>query len=162
MALALALVLVPLALSAVAFLLPSERWRPWLLPLGGAVRLALTAAALPRSDVAALSGWMQLDALGKVLLLLLDVLFFVSALYAPSYLRLRASRENRALCGCLLAFLGTSALVAQAHHLGLLWVAVEASVLATAPTVYFNRNTRSLEATWKYLLIGSVGIALAL
>ena len=162
MALALALVLVPLALAAVAFALPSERWRPWLLPLGGAARLAMTAAAVSRPDVAALSGWLQLDALGKVLLLLLDVLFFVSALYAPSYLRLRASRDNRALCGCLLAFLGTSALVAQAHHLGLLWVAVEASVLATAPTVYFNRNTRSLEATWKYLLIGSVGIALAL
>jgi hydrogenase-4 component F len=32
----------------------------------------------------------------------------------------------------------------------------------TAPLIYFNRNRRSLEATWKYLLIGSVGIALAL
>src|SRR6185295_13312194 len=162
MALALALVLVPLALAAAAFALPSERWRPWLLPLGGAARLAMTLVAVSRSDVSALSGWMRLDALGKVLLLLLDVLFFVSALYAPAYLRMRASRDNRALCGCLLAFLGTSALVAQAHHLGLLWVAVEASVLASAPTIYFNRNARSLEASWKYLLIGSVGIALAL
>src|SRR5262249_48564645 len=140
----------------------SERWRPWLLPLGGAVRLILTGFAVSRSDVGALSGWMQLDALGKVLLLLLDVLFFLAALYAPAYLRLRASRDNRALVGWLLAFLGTSGLVAQAHHLGLLWVAVEASVLASAPTVYFNRNQRSLEATWKYLLIGSVGTALAL
>jgi len=162
MVLALALVLVPLGLAPVAFLLPSERWRPWLLPLGGAARLALTAAALPRQDVTALSGWLQLDALGKVLLLLLDVLFFLCALYAPAYLKMRASRDNRALCGCMLAFLGTSGLVAQAHHLGLLWVAIEATTLASAPTLYFNRNTRSLEATWKYLLIGSVGIALAL
>src|SRR5207302_1529163 len=32
----------------------------------------------------------------------------------------------------------------------------------SAPSIYFNHNPRSLEATWKYLLIGSVGIALAL
>src|ERR1039457_1332859 len=39
---------------------------------------------------------------------------------------------------------------------------MEATTLATAPLLYFNHNARSLEATWKYLLIGSVGIALAL
>ena len=48
------------------------------------------------------------------------------------------------------------------HHLGLMWVAMEATTLVTAPLIYFNHNARSLEATWKYLLIGSVGIALAL
>ena len=53
-------------------------------------------------------------------------------------------------------------LVACSHHLGLMWVAIEATTLATAPLIYFNRTPRSLEATWKYLLIGSVGIALAL
>lgn len=53
-------------------------------------------------------------------------------------------------------------LVAMSHHLGLMWVAMEATTLVTAPLLYFNHNARSLEATWKYLLIGSVGIALAL
>ena len=53
-------------------------------------------------------------------------------------------------------------LVALSHHLGLMWVAMEATTLVTAPLLYFNHNARSLEATWKYLLIGSVGIALAL
>src|SRR5258706_7774530 len=43
-----------------------------------------------------------------------------------------------------------------------MWVAIEATTLATAPLIYFNRTPRSIEATWKYLLIGSVGIALAL
>src|SRR5258706_2580053 len=43
-----------------------------------------------------------------------------------------------------------------------MWVAIEATTLATAPLIYFNRTQRSIEATWKYLLIGSVGIALAL
>jgi len=75
---------------------------------------------------------------------------------------LRRDRSNRIFCTCLLAFLGTMTLMTVSHHLGLMWVALEATTLASAPLLYFNRNQRSLEATWKYLLIGSVGIALAL
>jgi hydrogenase-4 component F len=43
-----------------------------------------------------------------------------------------------------------------------MWVAIETATLCTAPLLYFHRTPRSIEATWKYLLIGSVGIALAL
>ena len=53
-------------------------------------------------------------------------------------------------------------LVTLSHHWGLMWVAVEATTLASAPLIYFHRHPRSLEATWKYLVICSVGIALAL
>jgi hydrogenase-4 component F len=65
-------------------------------------------------------------------------------------------------CANLSVVLALMTLVALSHHLGLMWVAMEATTLASAPLLYFNRNPRSLEATWKYLLIGSVGIALAL
>ena len=64
--------------------------------------------------------------------------------------------------GCLAAFLATMTLVAVSQHFGLMWVGVEATTLASAPLIYFHRQHRSLEATWKYLLICSVGIALAL
>jgi hydrogenase-4 component F len=43
-----------------------------------------------------------------------------------------------------------------------LWVGIEATTLSSAPLIYFHRHQRSLQATWKYLLICSVGIALAL
>src|SRR5262249_14643925 len=75
---------------------------------------------------------------------------------------LRADRPNRVFCANLLFALGMMSLVTLSHHLGLMWVAMEATTLASAPSIYFNHNPRSLEATWKYLLIGSVGIALAL
>jgi hydrogenase-4 component F len=39
---------------------------------------------------------------------------------------------------------------------------METTTLVSAPLIYFHRTKRSLEATWKYLLICSVGIALAL
>jgi hydrogenase-4 component F len=52
--------------------------------------------------------------------------------------------------------------VCVSQHFGILWVAVEATTLSSAPLIYFHRHHRSLEAAWKYLLICSVGIALAL
>jgi hydrogenase-4 component F len=162
MSMALALILVPLLAAALAAALPSNRLRPWLLPLGGLAHLALVAAALGGPAVSEMGGWLVLDPLGKVLLVLVSVLFFLCALYAPGYLALRPERPNRVLCTCLLGALAMMTLVALAHHLGLMWVAVEATTLVSAPALYFNHNPRSLEATWKYLLICSVGIALAL
>jgi hydrogenase-4 component F len=159
-----ALIAVPLVAGAGAYAVPSNRWRPWLMPLGGAAHLALVAVVLTADapDLIALGGWLKLDALGQVVLGLLSVLFFLASLYAPGYLALRADRPNRVLCGNLLVSLGMMSLVALSHHLGLMWVAMEATTLVSAPSIYFNHNARSLEATWKYLLIGSVGIALAL
>jgi hydrogenase-4 component F len=46
--------------------------------------------------------------------------------------------------------------------MGVLWVAIESTTLCSAPLIYFHRHHRSLEAAWKYLMICSVGIALAL
>jgi hydrogenase-4 component F len=100
--------------------------------------------------------------LGKVVLGFVSVLFFLCSLYAPGYLALRADRPNRIFCTNLFASLSVMTLVTVSHHLGVMWVAMEATTLITAPAIYFNHNARSLEATWKYLLIGSFGIALAL
>src|SRR6476620_4658110 len=160
------LILFPLLMAAAAFATPSNRWRPWLLPVGGLGQLGLATAAILRSgDGTVLSGfygWLVLDPLGKLVLGFLSVLFFLCSLYAPGYLALRADRPNRVFCANLFVVQAMTTLVAVSHHLGLMWVAMEATTLATAPLLYFNHNARSLEATWKYLLIGSVGIALAL
>jgi hydrogenase-4 component F len=159
------LILFPLAMAVVTFAWPLDRTRPWLLPLGGLGHLGLVVAALhPSSFILHPSegGWLALDALGKVILGFLSVLFFLCALYAPGYLALRSDRPNRVFCANLFTALAMMTLVTLSHHLGLMWVAMEATTLASAPAIYFNHNARSLEATWKYLLIGSVGIALAL
>lgn len=52
--------------------------------------------------------------------------------------------------------------VCATRNLSVLWVGIEATTLSSAPLIYFHRHRRSLEATWKYLVICSVGIALAL
>jgi len=156
------LILVPLLAAVGAAVTPSNRWRPLWVPVGGAAHLVVMGVALALRPSPALQGWLALDALGMLVLGFISLLFFLCALYAPAYLALRPDRPNRVFCACLLAMLAMMSLVSLSHHLGLMWVGMEATTLATAPLLYFNHNARSLEATWKYLLIGSVGIALAL
>ena len=152
----------PIAWGIVAFLLPSNSWRPWLLPIGGLVHLMMTANALQAAEGLGFNGWLNLDPLGKIFLGLVSLLFFLCACYAPGYLAQRHLRNNRVLCACMMLSLGMMSLIILSHHLGLMWVAMETTTLVSAPGLYFNHNPRSLEATWKYLLICSVGIALAL
>ena len=154
----LALVILPLLFAGLAFAIPSARVRPWLVPIGAAVNATLTVLALTRPRPSALGGWVVLDPLGKLVLAFLSLLYLLCALYAPAYLAVRPQRRNRIFCAALLAFFAMTTLVVLSHHLGLMWVAIEASTLSSAPLLYFNQNRRSLEATWKYLLIGSFPI----
>jgi hydrogenase-4 component F len=161
-----AVILLPLVMAAIAYWLPSDRRRPWLLPAGALGHILIVfGALLPESQGSALSGlggWLALDALGKLVLGFLSVFYFLCFLYAPGYLALRSDRPNRVFCANLFVGQAMTTLVVLSYHLGLMWVAMEATTLASAPLLYFNHNARSLEATWKYLMVGSVGIALAL
>jgi len=159
---AIALCLAPLLVALAALALPARVERSWLVPLGAAVHLALVVVALVGDTPVAFGGWLALDPLGRIVLPLVSGLFFACSLYVPDYLRQRSEERHRVFCAALLAFLAMMTLIILSHHLGLMWVALEANTLVSAPLLYFNRNRRSLEATWKYLLIGGVGIALAL
>jgi hydrogenase-4 component F len=159
---AFALIFLPLAMAAIAAAIPSNRLRPLLLPVCATVHAAMTIVVLSRPELADCGPWLVLDPPGKVILLVVSALFLACSFYCVGYLHYRLERSNRVFVSCLLAFLGIMSLVTWSHHLGLMWVAIEATTLSTAPLIYFNHSKRSIEATWKYLLVGSVGIALAL
>lgn len=137
-------------------------------PLSGyTVGLPAQAAGAP---------WFAYDALGLLFLGITSLLFLGAAHYSVKYLALEKrgtgggtgdafifnNEPEAVFTGCLLLFLAAMSAVAASRHLGLLWALVEATTLLSAPLIYFHRSKRSLEATWKYLLICSVGIALAL
>jgi hydrogenase-4 component F len=160
----LLLVALPLAFALAALAIPSARVRPWLLPVAALVQIPVLARLVSsaRRSPATSDAWLGLDPLGTLLLGYLTIFFVCCACYAPAYLRLRAERPNRIFCTMLLVFFAMMNLFGISQHVGLMWVAIEATTLSTGPLLYFNHNPRSIEATWKYLLIGSVGIALAL
>ncbi len=159
---AFALILLPIIMAAIAAAVPSNYWRPWLLPVASTVHLALTVAAILQPHLVTGATWLELDPPGQIVLFVVSTLFFPCSFYTAGYLRMRQERSNRVFCACLLMSLGSMSLMTLSHHLGLMWVAAEATTLATTPLIYFNRTQQSIEATWKYLLISSVGVALAL
>jgi hydrogenase-4 component F len=58
-------------------------------------------------------------------------------------------------------FLAAMSLAVLADNLGVMWVAVEATTITTAFLVGHHRTRLSLEAAWKYVVLGSVGVAIA-
>src|SRR5208282_2542247 len=53
-------------------------------------------------------------------------------------------------------------LALAANNIGLMWVAIELATLTTVMMVAIYRTHEAIEAAWKYFILGSVGIALAL
>lgn len=157
-----AIVILPLLGALIAWLVTDNRKRSFILPLFALIHLGLTLALLVETPPPSPQGWIFLDPLGKLSLLSSSILFTICATYAVGYLNYRRNRPNRILCAALLVCLSAMTLVTLSQHLGLLWIALEATTVTMAPLIYFNRNARSIEATWKYLLICSVGIAIAL
>ncbi len=160
----LALVLLPVLGALGAYLHRAEAHRTaWLVSVA-ALHLVLVGLVwtAPPPPPALLDGWIAVDALGLIILTLASLLFFVAALYTVGYLRRESPRGGRAFVSCILAFLAAVSLVALSHHFAVLWIALEASTLAVAPLIFHRHDRRSLEAVWKYLVISSVAIALAL
>jgi hydrogenase-4 component F len=160
----LALILLPVVGAGVAYVL-NARARSRVLLAIAIVHVLLVTVLWLRPDTSAAGGWLVADALGQVVLTLVSILFLAVTHYAVGYLRtegIRGARGGRAFVSCMLAFLAAASLVAVSHHLAMLWIGMETTTLAIAPLVFDRRDRRSLEAVWKYLVLSSVGIALAL
>jgi hydrogenase-4 component F len=103
------------------------------------------------------------DYLGLIFLALLIIITFVSALHYVT------SSKNRSNTPAIIAlhnagtifFTGAITGVYFTSHFGVLWAFVEATTLGASVLIYHNRNQDSLEATWKYLFVCSIGIAIA-
>ncbi|MDP2645994.1 MAG: proton-conducting transporter membrane subunit [Desulfobacterales bacterium] len=172
----MSIVLIPTGLGALALFISSRRLRRAILLIGsGSHATAVCILAINQPAIKS-GGWVGLDALGLLFLAITSILFAAVAVYTCGYLTREAghvvrdveegfsfgNKSEAVFIGCLLFFLAAMSLVCISRDLGLLWVAVEATTLVSAPLISFHRHHRSLEATWKYLLICSVGIALAL
>ncbi|MFA6092662.1 MAG: proton-conducting transporter membrane subunit [Elusimicrobiota bacterium] len=171
-----ALLGVPMFCGAVAFFLRPHGPRRFLLVAAALAHAALTLQTWRCLPAPVLLGYLELDAAGRLFMSITSVLFLAAAVYAVGFLKeSRHAKESEqedgfffdnapeaAFTGGLLFFLATMTLAALSQHFGLLWVAVEATTLASAPLIHYHRQRSSLEAAWKYLLICSVGIALAL
>lgn len=171
-----ALILVPVAvplLGAVVFLLAGWRSATRWVGAGSsalvlAAAIALAARVCSSGPRTALGGLLRVDALSAFMLIVIAVVALLATAATPAYLRgeIEAGRASvrTAARHCLLVqvFLAAMATAVLAANLGVLWVSIEATTIVTAFLVGQRRTRTAIEAAWKYVVICSTGIALAL
>jgi hydrogenase-4 component F len=169
--LAVATVALPAALAVAVALVPRRAIRPLALlgalaTAGVAGTLALVALADP--SVSEVGRWIVVDAAGGLLVATIAAIGLVSALVSPTYLDgarssvVRRERAERTYWAVLLAFWAVLLAVPLAGNLGAAWIAIEATTAASALLVGFSGKPRALEAGWKYLILTSLGLGVAL
>ena len=108
------------------------------------------------------------DPFNVFLIALTALVGFTTAVFSRPYTRIerdlgRLSARRLRLYHCMYQLFTTAMLVAlSTNNMGLLWVAMEAATLSTVLLVSLYRTRASIEAAWKYFILCSVGIALAL
>ncbi|MCR4282478.1 MAG: hydrogenase 4 subunit F [Bauldia sp.] len=165
---AIALVLgVPLTAAALLAVLPGYRLTARLNVLAAFVTLgaAVSLYFLPRPEP---GNYLFIDDLNIVFIVLSTFVAFTTSVFSASYIghELETGKLTPAYLRFyhamyqLLMFAMNLALLA--NNIGLMWVAIELATLTTVLMVGIYRTAEALEAAWKYFILGSVGIALAL
>jgi hydrogenase-4 component F len=164
---AAAVLIVPLVAAAILVLLPYYR-------LAAALNVAATfltllaAAALLVGPVPPSTAYLLVDDLNIVFIALNTFVGFTTSIFSASYIgheieigRLTPTylRFYHAMYQILMFAMNLALL---ANNIGLMWVAIEVATLTTVMMVGIYRTHEALEAAWKYFILGSVGIGLAL
>ena len=110
------------------------------------------------------------DPLGAFFVLIVSAVGLAMSIYSPGYVKSYFGRKSVGVMGGFynLLLLSTTLLFLAGNAFffliswELMWVAIEGSTLASVLLIAFYNEKTSLEAAWKYIIIGSVGIALAL
>jgi hydrogenase-4 component F len=132
--------------------------------------LCLATARLFLAGVvpAAFGDALRVDGLSALVLVLCGFVGVLSAAYGVGYLRrndarnLVTSRMRREFYGLIPFYVFAMLLVAMSNNLGIMWIAVELTTLASVFLITFHDRDTSLEGGWKFLVLGSLGLAFAL
>lgn len=136
-----------------------------LVPAFFITHLVLTEGTINQNII---GGLFYIDSLSVIILDIILVIGFLACIYSIKYLdeeykhQVIDMKRIRIYYSLTYAFIFTMVLVVTTQNLGLMWIAIEATTLASAFLVGFYNNKHSIEAAWKYIIICSVGIALAL
>lgn len=110
---------------------------------------------------------LRADALAAFMVLVVAIVAVLAVWSAIGYIDAELAQGHTSAAGARLfgalvsLFVATMLLVLLAGNAAVTWVALEGTTVATAFLVGHRRSRNSLEASWKYVIIGSVGIALA-
>lgn len=109
-----------------------------------------------------------LDALSIIILDIVVIIGFLVGIYSIGYLNAElrkgelTDKRIRFFYTLMYSFMFTMILALTVNNIGVLWIAIEGTTLASTFLVGFHNDKHAIEAAWKYVIICSVGIAVAL
>ena len=175
-----ALLAIPLLAAVAAFLARRRVEMEWINLVAAVLTLAfavvLAGFTLQSGSVSAWSGLLYADALSALVVLLVSIVYVACAVYAVGYFRddetngvfeedsdgVTAVDRLRKYYSLTPLFVSLMLLVPLSNNLGIMWIAIEGTTLASVFLVTFYGRPNSLEAAWKYAMIGGVGLSMGL
>ena len=164
LAVVLAILILPLAAGVVCLAIPA-RLAAAVTAASGIASFGLVLALVPEAahgDLSDLSGYLRADAVSVIFLLATGFLYGAVAVYAAGYLKGRDARYVRRCYAGLNAFAWAMLAAPLMGSLALLWIAIEVTTVISALLVAIEDTDQAAEAAWKYVLIASAGLSLAL
>ncbi|GAB4365991.1 MAG: hydrogenase 4 subunit F [Kiloniellaceae bacterium] len=162
-----AVLVIPIVAAAVLALLPNYRLTSYLNVLACFLTF-LAAASLFVTEGPVIGRYVLVDDLNIVFIALNSFVGLTTSVFSASYIaheldigRLKPAHLRFYHAMYQMLMFGMS-LALIANNIGLMWVAIELATLTTVLMVGMYRTHEALEAAWKYFILGSVGIALAL
>jgi hydrogenase-4 component F len=164
--LTLALTLAPAAAIVLILFIRKPRVAEALNLVASAISLFAILAILvskPGEEVTFLRSYVIIDGLGAWTILCAAIVYFLASIYAVGYMRMLGEEDRLHRFYAMFAGFGLSTLVApMMNNAGLYWIAIELTTLVSTFLVAFEREATSIEAAWKYIIVVSAGISLAL
>jgi len=157
----------PVLFALLSLTVPSARLRrlgPIASSLAVLVSGVILDVAVLHDQVPTLGGLLRADALSAYLLTVVGAIGLVSTwggLGGGGHSQTPA-RWAGSYDALISVFLAAMSLAVVADNIGLMWASIEATTITTAFLVGAHRTGKSLEASWKYVILGSVGVAIAL
>ena len=162
----------PLVTALLGVLPLPRRLKAANLVCGLAATLVLAVGTAERflagSPPAAFDDALLVDGLSALVLVLSAFVGLLSGAYSVGYLRRNEARglvspwRRREFDALVPLYVFAMLLVSVSNNLGILWIAVEVTTLVSVFLVAFHNRDTSLEAAWKFLVLGSLGLAFAL
>ncbi len=166
-----AILLIPLIAAVLCGISPKERMVSWisiiLMAADMVITILICGPVFIDGSTIHYSIW-YVDGLSSMFLMITATVAFMVTLYSHGYMGFERDEKKLTMKSekmyylCLNLFVAAMLGVFTVSSVGIIWIIIEATTLISTFLVGFYHDEHSTEASWKYLIICSVGITLAL
>ena len=153
----------PIIASVLMFIFRNKHFATFLVNLYAILHILVSTLLVFGVSNGAKTHYFAVDSTNLIFLAILSFVYLMVAIYNTSYVKTFDVKDKRIVkySFMMLIFVLSMTGTILSTNLGLSWVLIEATTLASAYLIYFNKTKHAIEAAWKYVFICSIGIALA-